>query len=87
MELSDADQSYSPDVLILEECNIQVVFYFSELQHCLYEPCRNGATCNETNIGKGYECLCDKFYGGPQCHTGNFWTVNIGYIWHDSPAF
>jgi hypothetical protein len=53
----------------------------------LYEPCRNGATCNETNVGKGYECLCDKFYGGPQCHTGNFWTVNIGYIWHDSPAF
>ncbi|VDH92349.1 Hypothetical predicted protein [Mytilus galloprovincialis] len=40
-----------------------------ELQHCQYEPCHNGALCNETNVGKGYECVCADFYGGKDCNT------------------
>jgi hypothetical protein len=43
LELSDVDQTYSLDVLILEECNIQVVFYFQSfnivfMNHVEMEP-------------------------------------------------
>jgi hypothetical protein len=43
---------------------------------CLPNPCRNGGTCQSTNVG-GFMCLCPVGYQGICCEIRKFYKIKI----------
>lgn len=58
----------------LKECNVYA-FYFKlgwrgqtcQEDYCVLQPCKNGATCSQTQTQAGYQCACPVGYKGVQC--------------------
>ena len=44
--------------------------YFSLVNTCQSSPCKNGATCTQTETPQRYECTCRLGYKGVNCETG-----------------
>ena len=46
------------------------VFFFSAVDHCFSNPCRNNRTC--TSFLNHYECDCGEDFSGTNCEEGLF---------------
>ena len=44
--------------------------YFLLVNTCQSSPCKNGATCTQTETPQRYECTCRLGYKGVNCETG-----------------
>ena len=44
--------------------------YFSLVNTCQSSPCKNGATCTQTETPQRYKCTCRLGYKGVNCDTG-----------------
>lgn len=42
--------------------------YFSDIDECIPNPCKNGATCSDQV--NGYKCACVAGYTGNTCQSG-----------------
>ena len=62
------------------------VFFLSEFDECVNNPCQNGGTC--VDLLDSYHCTCRDGYNGTNCQYGNaffclyqheFLTLNVPY--------
>ena len=62
---SDVKLHYNRIGVYPEDSHCQVVYcyvhsFHSEKAPCDYDPCHSSGTCEETEDGKGYRCLCQQ---------------------------
>ena len=50
--------------------HVFALFHLLDTYGCGSNPCRNGATCVDEDIG--YKCICVEGYSGDTCDTGMF---------------